>query len=96
VVFDRPTTLAEQYREILRAAVLDSLGASAVPTPGRRARRFAERLVLAELDFEPNVGSARTPQPRQHPVRRSDLLRHGCNTVHPRATYRRHPLLQAA
>ena len=94
-VFDHPTTLAEQYRELLRAAVLDSLGAPAVPTPGRRARRFAERLALAELDLEPNVGQLGRHGRASTPHVEATSLRHGFNTVHLRATYRRHPLLQA-
>jgi hypothetical protein len=95
-VFDHPATLVEQYRAILRAAVLDALGAPAVPTPGRRARRFAERLALAELDLEPNVGQVGRHGRASTAYVEATSLRHGFDTVHLRATYRRHPLPQAA
>jgi hypothetical protein len=95
-VFDHPSTLRAQLRSLYRAATLDAYGAPALPTPNRRARRFVERLGRIQLDLEPDVaqmgrlGRATTEQ--------LDVaeLRHRLSTVHLRASYRRHPLLQAA
>ena len=42
-VFDSATTLARQFRSLVRAAALDALGQPEVATPSRRARRFLDR-----------------------------------------------------
>jgi hypothetical protein len=95
-VFDHPTTLREQLRPLLRAAALDAYGAPAVPTPGRRARRFVERLAQVDVDFEPDVGQLGRLGRATTDQLELATLRHRYSTVHLRASYRRHPLLQAA
>jgi hypothetical protein len=47
-VFDSPSTLARQFRSLVRAAALDALGQEHVATPSRRARRFVDRLARVE------------------------------------------------
>ncbi|QBR91834.1 ARPP-1 family domain-containing protein [Nocardioides euryhalodurans] len=94
-VFDHPTTLREQLRPLYRAAALDAYGAPALPTPARRARRFAERLAQVQLDLEPDVGQmGRLGRATNEHLDVAEL-RHRLSTVHLRASYRRHPLLQA-
>jgi hypothetical protein len=95
-VFDHPTTLREQLRPLYRAAALDAHGAPALPTPARRARRFAERLAQVQVDREPDVGQmGRLGRATNEHLDVAEL-RHRLTTVHLRASYRRHPLLQAA
>lgn len=43
-VFDSPRMLARQYDQIVRAAAMDAVGLPAIETPGRRARRFIDRV----------------------------------------------------
>ncbi|HWH30555.1 MAG TPA: DUF6569 family protein [Mycobacteriales bacterium] len=43
-VFDSPRTLAHAWDALLRSAAVDAAGMPAVATPGRRARRFLDRL----------------------------------------------------
>jgi hypothetical protein len=43
-VFDSPRTLHTVWEQLLQSAALDAVGAAQVATPGRRARRFLERL----------------------------------------------------
>lgn len=43
-VYDSPRTLAAVWDALLHAAALDALGLPDVPTPGRRARRFLDRV----------------------------------------------------
>lgn len=93
-VFDHPTTLREQLRPLYRAGALDAHGAPALPTPARRARRFAERLAQVQLDFEPDVGQmGRLGRATNEHLDVAEL-RHRLSTVHLRVSYRRHPLLQ--
>ncbi|MCR6030354.1 hypothetical protein GGQ22_02730 [Nocardioides sp. zg-579] len=93
-VFDHPQTLREQLPAILRSAALDGYGRACLPTPGRRARRMLERHARTGLDWEPDVGQAS----RLGRATTDDLdvmaLRQSLRTVHLRATYRRHPVLQ--
>lgn len=94
-VFDHPTTLREQLRPLYRAVALDAYGAPALPTPARRARRFAIRLAQVQVDFEPDVGQmGRLGRATNEHLDVAEL-RHRLSTVHLRVSYRRHPLLQA-
>ncbi|MFC5993505.1 ARPP-1 family domain-containing protein [Pseudonocardia hispaniensis] len=43
-VFDSPRTLAQVWGRLVHAAAIDAVGAPAVETPGRRARRFVQRV----------------------------------------------------
>lgn len=56
-VLDSPRTLAALWRPLLRSVALDALDAPAVPTPGRRARRFADRLQQAPLHERGEAGA---------------------------------------
>jgi len=47
-VFDSPSTLARQFRSLIRAAALDAHGQDQPATPSRRARRFLYRLSRVE------------------------------------------------
>lgn len=95
-VFDHPTTLREQLRPLYRAAALDAYGAPALPTPARRARRLAERLAQIQIDLEPDVGQMGRLGRAMNEHLDVAELRHRLATVHLRASYRRHPLLQSA
>ena len=44
-VYDSPRTLAAVWSQLLQAVALDALHAEPVPTPGRRARRFLDRVL---------------------------------------------------
>ena len=94
--FDHPLTLAEQLRPILLAAALDAVGRPAVAMPGRRARRFIERVEHAARAR----GRAETGRPVMESVRTDDIdlksLSRGGSRVHLRATFRRHPVLVEA
>lgn len=43
-IFDSPRMLARQFDAIVRAAAMDAVGLPPIETPGRRARRFMDRL----------------------------------------------------
>ena len=51
--YDSPRTLAHAWSALVRAVALDAVGAAPVPTPGRRARRFLDRLDRVELSSSP-------------------------------------------
>ena len=51
--YDSPRTLAHAWSGLLRSVALDAVEAAPVPTPGRRARRFLDRLDRAELSASP-------------------------------------------
>ena len=95
-VFDDPRTLVEQYPAIVRAACLEGVGRTALPTPSRRARRMVERLERTHLDVEPDVGQTGRLGRATSEALSVMSLRHGLRTVHLRATNRRHPILQEA
>jgi hypothetical protein len=48
--YDSPRTFSHAWDALLRSVALDAVGAPAVATPGRRARRFLERLELLSLE----------------------------------------------
>lgn len=47
--YDSPQTLATVWAALLHAAALDALDLTAVPTPGRRARRFLDRVAQVSV-----------------------------------------------
>ena len=53
-VFDSPRTFADAWRPLLRSVALDAAGAPPVPTPGRRARRFLDRVTAVPLSAHPS------------------------------------------
>jgi len=58
-VFDSPRTLAHAWRQLLKAVALDAVGQPTVPTPGRRARRFLDRLGGVEVTTGVDAGAGR-------------------------------------
>lgn len=57
-VFDSPRTLAAVWGALLNAAALDALHLPPVPTPGRRARRFVDRLTAVLVSsYDGGAGS---------------------------------------
>lgn len=58
-MFDSPRTLAHAWRQLLNAVAVDAVGLPAVPTPGRRARRFLDRLGSVEVTPGADAGAGR-------------------------------------
>ena len=90
-VFDSPGTLTAVWHEVLAAAAVDAIDAEPVPTPGRRARRFLDRVV--EIPVEVGL-SAVGHDSRSVYARRSTLAWHG-RLVHTVAVNPRHELVAA-
>ena len=70
-VVDSPRTFAALWGPLLRSVALDALDAPVVPTPGRRARRFLDRLHQAPLHGTGEAGAgvgvlSSTPYARLH------------------------------
>lgn len=59
-VFDSPRTFAREFDAILQVAAMDALGLPAVPTPGRRARRFVECVEKVRLAGSDPAGVGRS------------------------------------
>lgn len=55
-VVDSPRTLAALWGPLLRSVALDALHAAVLPTPGRRARRFLDRVQQAQLHRTGDAG----------------------------------------
>ncbi|MCM3516588.1 ARPP-1 family domain-containing protein [Nocardioides sp. P86] len=94
-VFDSPTALRDQLPALLEAAALDAQLARAVPTPGRRARRFVDRAARVRLAAGEQAGVA---ERRRAATDHLDVvaLRWDGHDVHTRITHVRHPLLAGA
>lgn len=58
-VVDSPRTFRQIWGPLLESVALDALHAPAVPTPGRRARRFVDRLAHANLQVAGEAGVGR-------------------------------------
>lgn len=93
-VFDSPRTLQHAWDQLLRAAAVDAVDHPPLPTPGRRARRFVERLTDAPvLDERPaGLGRERTAATAQ--ARMRNLVWRG-RAVHTVAVNPRHELVAA-
>lgn len=92
-VFDCPDTLAAVWDRLLSAAAVDAVTAAAVETPGRRARRFVQRIrsvPLSPVDGVAGIGG----HGRSDHVRLSTLTWHG-RAVHTVAVNPRHGLVAA-
>ena len=59
-VVDSPRTFRQLWRPLLESVALDALHAPAAPTPGRRARRFVDRLVRTGVDVTGEAGVGRS------------------------------------
>lgn len=56
---DSPAVFARLWQPLLEAVALDALGAPSEPTPGRRARRFLDRVLAAPRTSSTPAGEAR-------------------------------------
>jgi hypothetical protein len=92
-VFDSPRTLHSVWRELLTSAALDAVAAPAVATPGRRARRFLDRVVDVPVQTRP-AGSGQSVSGRT-PYAKLDALLWEGRAVHTVATHVRHELVSA-
>ena len=91
-VFDSPRTLTAVWRDLVQSAALDAVTAPPLATPGRRARRFLDRMITVPL--EPGSGSTATVVGSEH-VRLEALVWQG-RAVHTVATNIRHELVSAS
>ena len=94
-LFASPTGLRRHLPGLLEAATIDAALLTAEPTPGRRARRFAQLLANApigdELGTDAGAGQALASRSRYHEVRGigwNDQL------LHATVFNRRHPLME--
>lgn len=94
-VFDSPATLRRQLDAILEAAALDAGFAPAVPTPGRRARRFVDRFAGVRLERAGEAGVGERYAGRSAHVDTGALRWQG-RDLHVRASNVRHPILAGA
>lgn len=85
-VFDSPRTLASVWAALLQAAAVDAITAAPIPTPGRRARRFLDRVCSLSDVAEPR---------RVSPYAELTSLSWEGRTVHAVATNPRHELVMA-
>ena len=96
-VFASVTGLRRHLRGLLNAAVLDAALLPAEPTPGRRARRFVERLGQAPLGDQPGAdagaGCALASRSPHHEIRG---LAWDDRLLHATVFNRRHDLMVAA
>jgi hypothetical protein len=90
-VFDSPSTLATVWDAVLAAAAIDAVDAEPIPTPGRRARRFLDRVVA--MPVQTGHGAVGRDVESTY-ARRSTLVWHG-RLVHTVATNPRHELVAA-
>lgn len=92
-VFDSPRTLASVWSALLHAAAVDALPFAPIATPGRRARRFLDRVRI--LSEESN-DDARDPTIRRaSEYAELTSLSWGDRTLHAVATNPRHELVRA-
>lgn len=92
-VYDSPRTLTNVWGALLQAAALDARHMPAVPTPGRRARRFLDRVLgVPVIGCEAGVGSGL--HGRSTYARLNALTWRG-RTVHAVAVNPRHGLVAA-
>jgi hypothetical protein len=92
-VFDSPRTLASVWSALLHAAAVDALSCTPVATPGRRARRFLDR--VRSLSQTSHDGTHGSTSRRASPYAELTSLSWGDRTVHAVATNPRHELVMA-
>lgn len=92
--FDSPRTLRAVWEPLLRSVALDALTAEPVPTPGRRARRFLERLAAAPVEVVDAAGEGRAVASRSPYAKLRGLLWRD-RLVHTAAVNVRHELVTA-
>jgi hypothetical protein len=91
--YDSPQTLAHVWDDLLRAAAVDAVHARAVPTPGRRARRFVQR--MTEVPLAPISGGIGSCGRGTTPYVRMSVLAWRGRAVHTVAINQRHELVAA-
>ena len=91
--FDSPRTLSHVWETLLTAAASDAVNAAALPTPGRRARRFLDRATAVPLDSR-EAGIASGLAGRSDKARLEVLVWKG-RAVHTVAANPRHELVAA-
>lgn len=91
---DSSDVFTRLWRALLASVALDALGAPAVPTPGRRARRFLDRLLAAPRTTVAPAGDGLHRSSRS-PWAEVRSLSWQSRTVHFGAVNVRHPLLLA-
>ena len=92
-VFDSPRTLASVWSALLHAAAVDALSLAPVATPGRRARRFLDR--VRSLGVTSYPGTFGPTSRRTSPYAELTALSWGNRTIHAVATNPRHELVTA-
>jgi hypothetical protein len=92
-VFDSPRTLADVWDALLHAVALDAVTAPAIPTPGRRARRFTGR--VGAVDTVRGIDDAGTHEQGESAHARVTTLRWRDRAVHTSALSVRHELVTA-
>lgn len=88
-VYDSPRTLAAVWSQLLQSVALDALLVDPVPTPGRRARRFLDRVLAVRAAAAD--GSVRG----ETPYARLDATVWNGRSVHTVAVNPRHDLVAA-
>ena len=92
-VFDSPRTLTSVWSALLHAAAVDALSFAPIATPGRRARRFLDR--VRALNQTPS-GDAHDPTNRRASAYAElTSLSWGTRRIHAVATNPRHELVRA-
>jgi hypothetical protein len=93
-VFDSPRSFAHAWDGLVRSVALEALTATPVPTPGRRARRFLDRLPQVSVDR--TAAGVGTGLHGETAYARLAALEWRGRVVHAVATNPRHELLAAA
>ena len=92
-VFDSPRTLSSVWSALLHAAAVDALSFPPIATPGRRARRFLDR--VRSLNETPFEGAHDPTNRRASAYAELTSLSWGTRTIHAVATNPRHELVRA-
>ncbi len=93
-VFDSPRSFAQAWDALVRSVAVDALSTAPVPTPGRRARRFLDR--LSHVDLHRTLAGIGTAVRGETPYARLDALEWRGRVVHAVATNPRHEVVAAA
>ena len=96
-VFDSPRSLASVWSALLHAAAADALTSAPIATPGRRARRFLDRVRILSEGSNGDAPDGAEDQTNRRVSQYAELtsLSWGDRTVHAVATNPRHELVMA-
>ena len=95
-VFDHPRTLAEQWAGILGSVWMDAHAVPPVPTPGRRARAFVQRISGAPMQAARRAGVGHGLTMEDSDLVSGRGLALGSTLVHAAVLNTRHDLVLAA